>query len=129
MPGSRGAVIVVDDEEGMRSFMALVLQKAGFDVFTAEDGAACLKLLDRVTPRLVVLDVHMPGRDGTEVADIIRRRAREAPPILFATTDAQLDTVKRAVRAGGSDYLVKPFTPETLVARVDACLRGRRGRV
>jgi two-component system OmpR family response regulator len=126
---SRGAVIVADDEESIRSMMALVLQRAGFDVFTAADGAQCLSLLSRVKARLVVLDIHMPGRDGAEVAAMMREGGRDAPPILFATTDSTLDTVQRAMRAGGADYLVKPFTPETLVARVEACLRGRRGRV
>ena len=114
-------VLIVDDEKRIREVVEYALQKDGFRVSSVADGLAALAAVERDPPDLVVLDVMLPGMDGLSVCKKIR--AQRQTPILFLS--ARADEVDRIVglELGGDDYLVKPFSPRELVARVRAVLR------
>jgi two-component system, OmpR family, response regulator len=111
----------VDDEARIREVVQYALKKEGYRVSMVGDGAAALEVLERGDVDLVVLDVMMPEVDGLEVCR--RIRARASTPILFLS--ARSEEVDRIVglELGGDDYLVKPFSPREMVARVRAVLR------
>ncbi|MCZ7683768.1 MAG: response regulator transcription factor [Sandaracinaceae bacterium] len=114
-------VLVVDDEVRIREVVQYALEREGFRVSAVEDGAKAVDTLARGGFDLVVLDVMMPGADGLEVCR--RVRATSKVPILFLS--ARADEIDRVLglELGGDDYLVKPFSPRELVARVRAVLR------
>ncbi|MEO6598457.1 MAG: response regulator transcription factor [Polyangiaceae bacterium] len=114
-------VLIVDDEKRIREVVEYALQKDGFRVSSAADGLSALGAVERDPPDLVVLDVMLPGLDGLSVCRKIR--SQRQTPILFLS--ARADEVDRIVglELGGDDYLVKPFSPRELVARVRAVLR------
>ena len=120
MPSAKH-VLIVDDEKRIREVVEYALQKDGFRVSSAADGLAALAAVERDPPDLVVLDVMLPGLDGLSVCRKIR--SQRQTPILFLS--ARADEVDRIVglELGGDDYLVKPFSPRELVARVRAVLR------
>lgn len=120
------AILVVDDDAGLRRALRRVLSSHGFDVEVAAGGEEALEQL-RVRPYdLVVLDVMMPGSDGIEVCETLRAGGDELPVLMLTARDAVRDRVV-GLEAGADDYLVKPFANEELVARVRALLR-RSGR-
>ncbi len=115
-------LLVVDDEENLRSMLAAALQHHGFSVTTAEDGRQALELIPRIRPDLVLLDVMMPGLDGFDVC----RRLRDSgdrTPVLFLTARDATDDKVRGLTLGGDDYVQKPFSLDELVARAQAVLR------
>jgi two-component system, OmpR family, response regulator len=114
-------VLIVDDEKRIREVVEYALQKDGYRVSSVADGLEALAALERDPPDLVVLDVMLPGLDGLSVCR--RIRSQRQTPILFLS--ARADEVDRIVglELGGDDYLVKPFSPRELVARVRAVLR------
>ena len=124
----RAAVLVVDDEPGARGLAAAALDDAGFDVMEAEGGDHALRLLAAHEFATVVLDRSMPGLDGVEVLQWIRRTPAIAlTPVIFVTGHDDIDDVVSGLGGGADDYLVKPFSPDELVARVQALVRGRAG--
>jgi phosphate regulon transcriptional regulator PhoB len=114
-------VLVVDDEESVRELIELYLTKEGFDVILAKDGKEALRLNGEHHPDLIVLDLMLPGLDGWEVCKQIRSASRV--PIIMLT--ARAEEVDRVVglELGADDYVVKPFSPREMVARVKAVLR------
>jgi two-component system, OmpR family, response regulator len=121
-----GTILVVDDEANIADLVELYLRKEGFRVLkagTGEDGLAAAK---RERPRLVVLDVGLPGIDGLEVCRRLRAAAIQevtSVPVIFLTArDSEIDRIL-GLEMGGDDYLTKPFSPRELVARVKAILR------
>lgn len=114
-------VLVVDDEVRIREVVQYALEREGFRVSAVEDGSRAVELLSKSVFDLVVLDVMLPGLDGLEVCR--RVRATSKVPILFLS--ARSDEIDRVLglELGGDDYLVKPFSPRELVARVKAVLR------
>jgi len=114
-------VLVVDDERRIREVVEYALSKEGYRTSSASDGAQALAAFERDPPDLVVLDVMLPGIDGLELCRRMRRLG--STPILFLS--ARSDEVDRIVglEVGGDDYLVKPFSPRELLARVRAVLR------
>ena len=120
-------LLVVDDEDNLRSMLAAALRHHGFDVALEADGEGALRALSDRRPDLVVLDVMMPGIDGFEVCRRMRAD-NDLTPVLFLTArDATVDKV-RGLRLGADDYLEKPFSLDELVARIEAILR-RTGSV
>lgn len=118
-------VLVVDDDPHIRQLLVFALEKAGLSVREAGDGEAALADVDRATPDLVILDINMPKLDGLEVCR--RLRAKGDLPILFLSSrDDEIDRVL-GIELGGDDYVVKPFSPREVVARVQAILRRARG--
>jgi two-component system KDP operon response regulator KdpE len=114
-------VLVVDDDAGIRRLIRLELSSQDFRVIEAPDGVSALHMVESESPNLVVLDIMMPDMTGLEVLDAIRRR-RNVPVLLLTGRDQDADKV-RGLELGADDYLVKPFNPEELSARVRAILR------
>lgn len=122
---SRPSVLVVDDDAPVRRMLERTLGAEGYDVHVAPDGGAALAAVERAVPDLLVLDVAMPGLDGLAVARRLRGKRLSTPILLLTARDGVADRVA-GLDAGADDYLLKPFAPEELLARVRALLR--RGR-
>jgi two-component system OmpR family response regulator len=118
-------ILLVDDDAHIRQLLAFALGKAGMKTSEAGDGEEALKAVERDRPDLIVLDINMPRMDGLEVCR--RLRAEGDLPILFLSSrDDEIDRVL-GLELGGDDYVVKPFSPREVVARVSAILK-RGGR-
>jgi two-component system OmpR family response regulator len=118
-------ILVVDDDAHIREVLTFALGKAGMETREAGDGEAALASIERERPDLVVLDINMPRMDGLEVCR--RLRVSGDLPILFLSSrDDEIDRVV-GLELGGDDYVVKPFSPREVVARVSAILK-RGGR-
>jgi DNA-binding response OmpR family regulator len=118
-------VLVVDDEPKIREVVHDYLVDAGFSVVEAADGATALERIGAAPPDLVVLDLGLPGVDGLEVAREVRARSN-LPIIMLTARGEEIDRVV-GLELGADDYLVKPFSPRELVARVKAVLRRTDG--
>jgi two-component system response regulator ResD len=119
----RGSVLVVDDEPTIGEVVSAYLQRAGYETRVAADGFAALDAVSERSPDLIVLDLMLPGLDGLEVMRRVRERPdRSSAIILLTAKGAEADRVI-GLRLGADDYVVKPFSPAELVARVDAVLR------
>jgi two-component system, OmpR family, response regulator len=118
-------ILIVDDDPHIREVLSFALAKAGMETAQASDGEAALRAVDARRPDLVVLDINMPRMDGLEVCR--RLRAAGDLPILFLSSrDDEVDRVV-GLELGADDYVVKPFSPREVVARVAAILK-RGGR-
>ena len=117
----RVVVLNVDDYEAGRYATSRVLRQAGFDVLEAATGNEALDVTLREHPDLVLLDVNLPDVDGFEVCRRIRQTS--AVPVLMLTVRGEEEDVVRGLDLGADDYLTKPFSPKTLLARVRALLR------
>ena len=120
----RGSVLVVDDEPTIADVVSRYLQRAGYQTRSAGDGARALELAAEARPDLVVLDLMLPGMDGLEVMRRLREHGNghRLPVILLTAKGEENDRIV-GLRLGADDYVVKPFSPAELVARVDAVLR------
>ncbi|HJS91361.1 MAG TPA: response regulator transcription factor [Steroidobacteraceae bacterium] len=117
-------VLVADDDRDLRDLVGFTLTQAGYLVLKAQDGSAALRAVTDETPDLVILDINMPGASGFQVCEAIRRSSRV--PIMMLTVRGEEEDLVRALELGADDYLTKPFSPRTLLARAKALLR-RRG--
>jgi len=117
-------VLVVDDEEMVRDVLARYLERDGFDVDTANDGAAALEAIARDSPDLVLLDLMLPRVDGFEV--FRRIRGGRAPAVIMLTARGEETDRIVGLELGADDYVTKPFSPKEVVARVRAVLRRSR---
>ena len=112
-------ILAVDDQAMIRSLVQGILRKNGYEVITAESGEDCLRALEKTRPDLVLLDVDMPGMNGFETCREIRKTRPDLKcPIIFLTGRRTRDDVQTAMSAGGNDFLVKPFQPNTLEQRI-----------
>lgn len=116
------AILVVDDDAGLRRALQRVLSSHGFDVALAHDGADAVAQISLTPIDLVVLDVMMPGSDGIEICTRLRSMDRQLPVLMLTARDSVRDRVL-GLNAGADDYLAKPFANEELIARVRALLR------
>src|SRR5438105_189162 len=114
-------ILVVDDEPTIVEVVELYLQREGFNVLTAADGASALATVRRQRPDLVVLDLMMPGMSGLEVTREIQSGG--ALPIIMLTARGEETDRVVGLELGADDYVTKPFSPRELVARVKAVLR------
>ena len=119
---TNAAVLVVDDDGPIRRMLERTLSADGLTVSTVPDGGAALAAVERDVPDLVVLDIGLPGVDGLSVCRRLRAKGLGVPVLLLTARDAVSDRVT-GLDAGADDYLVKPFAPEELSARVRALLR------
>ena len=115
-------LLLVDDEENLRSMLTAALRHHGYDVVAVADGREALEAVPSVRPDLVVLDVMLPDVDGFEVCRRLRADGDHTPVLFLTARDGTEDKV-RGLTLGGDDYLVKPFSLEELVARTQALLR------
>ena len=114
-------ILVVDDDVALAEMIGIVLDSEGFTVDHAVDGAQALQAFDRVKPDLILLDLMLPGIDGIEVCRQIR--AKSGVPIIMLTARADTADVVQGLESGADDYVVKPFNPKELVARIRTRLR------
>jgi two-component system response regulator ResD len=119
--GTRGSVLVVDDEPVIADVVSRYLERAGYATEAAADGFEALKIAGEVHPDLVVLDLMLPGLDGLEVM----RELQQLRPtrVILLTAKGEANDRITGLQRGADDYVVKPFSPAELVARVDAVLR------
>ena len=115
------AVLVVEDEASIASFVAAYLKNAGFNVKTTASGNEALRIVDSEKPDLVVLDLMLPDLDGVEVCKRIRQQS-DLPVLMLTARDEDVDKII-GLEVGADDYMTKPFNPRELVARVRAILR------
>ncbi len=114
-------ILVVDDDRELRELIGFVLRDGGYTIVEAADGPAAVARHAADDPDLVILDVNLPGYDGFEVCRRIRERS--ATPVMMLTVRGEEADVVRGLDLGADDYLPKPFSPRTLLARVRALLR------
>jgi DNA-binding response OmpR family regulator len=114
-------ILIADDDRDLRELVGFSLAQAGFFVLKAADGTAAIDQFAAELPDLVILDINMPGRSGFEACEEIRRRSRV--PVMMLTARGEEADLVRALELGADDYLTKPFSPRTLIARVRALLR------
>ena len=118
-------VMVADDDQQIRTLLKSALELEGFRVRTAPDGNSAMALLEKCKPDLVVLDVMMPGLDGFQVLERVRKQCDI--PVIMLTAKHQKTCLYDALVNGADDYVTKPFSTPELVARIRAKLR-RAGR-
>jgi DNA-binding response OmpR family regulator len=118
---SQQAVLVVEDEASIASFVALYLKNAGYTVRTATTGGEALAQVNAQLPDMIVLDLMLPDIDGIEICKRIRQRS-DVPILMLTARDEDVDKII-GLEVGADDYLTKPFNPRELVARVKAILR------
>jgi DNA-binding response OmpR family regulator len=114
-------ILVVDDDLELLGLIGFALRQAGYLVIEAGDGSAALATFEREQPDLVILDVNLPGLNGFEVCR--RIRAEATTPIMLLTVRSGEEDQVYGLDSGADDYLTKPFSPRTLLARVRALLR------
>jgi two-component system response regulator ResD len=120
----RGLVLVVDDEPTITEVVSRYLQPAGYRARAAGNGALAVQLASEERPDLVVLDLMLPGMDGLEVMRRLRAAGNgDRLPVILLTAKGEATDRVIGLRLGADDYVVKPFSPAELVARVDAVLR------
>jgi DNA-binding response OmpR family regulator len=122
-PHTRGEILVVDDEPTIGEVVSRYLERAGYATRRAGDGDRALALHGERAADLVVLDLMLPGLDGLEVMRRIRKDRSRRPAIILLTAKGEESDRIVGLRLGADDYVVKPFSPAELVARVDAVLR------
>lgn len=122
--GWAGRILVVDDEPGIRDVCRLYLEREGFAVDEAGSMGAAVAAMERNRPALVILDLMLPDGDGL---DLCRRLVEEGLPVVVLTARADEADRVLGLELGADDYVVKPFSPRELVARVRAVLRRARG--
>ncbi|MBC1813240.1 response regulator transcription factor [Listeria booriae] len=120
-------ILVVDDESSIVTLLQFNIEKAGFDVVTAEDGRTGYELALAETPDLIVLDLMLPEMDGIEVCKQLRQDKVETPILMLTAKDDELDKII-GLELGADDYLTKPFSPREVVARIKAILRRSAGK-
>ena len=119
---TRPTLLLVDDEDNLRSMLEAALRHSGFDVHPVADGRSAIDATGTVRPDLIVLDVMLPDLDGFDVCKRLRTSGDRTPVLFLTARDGTEDKV-RGLTLGGDDYLVKPFSLEELVARITAVLR------
>lgn len=120
-------ILVVDDESSIVTLLQFNIEKAGFDVVTAEDGRTGYELALAEKPDLIVLDLMLPEMDGIEVCKQLRQDKVETPILMLTAKDDELDKII-GLELGADDYLTKPFSPREVVARIKAILRRSAGK-
>jgi two-component system, OmpR family, response regulator ResD len=121
--GARGHVLVVDDEPTIAEVVCRYLERAGYTTASAADGPSAVAAAAGAPTDLMVLDLMLPGIDGLEVMRRVRQSVRPAPAIILLTARGEESDRISGLSLGADDYVVKPFSPGELVARVDAVLR------
>ncbi len=118
---NKSTIMIIDDDEQMRQLIRTLLEKEGYTVIEATDGVHALFLIDKTAPQLLIVDVMMPYMDGFTLAREVKRSS-EVPLIFLSAKGEEWDKVQ-GLKLGGDDYIVKPFLPGELLARVESVLR------
>ncbi|MBU9722603.1 MULTISPECIES: response regulator transcription factor [Bacillaceae] len=116
-------VLVVEDDEMIRNLVEIYLEKEGYDVITAGDGEEAKEMFLQHSPCLVLLDLMLPKVSGEEVCQWIREQEKNEVSIIMLTAKISSEDKINGLKIGADDYVIKPFSPEELMARVEAVLR------
>ncbi len=114
-------ILIADDDRDLLGLIGFTLTQAGYLVVKAGDGPTAIKAFEAEQPDILVLDINMPGATGFQVCEVVRQSSRV--PIMMLTARGEEEDLVRALELGADDYLTKPFSPRTLLARVKALLR------
>lgn len=120
----KGNIIIADDDPDIREVLKMYLSKEGFRIIEAEDGDKVLDLFEKTKADILILDVMMPGLDGFEVCQLIRKKS-DVPVLFLSAKDDDVDKIV-GLGIGGDDFISKPFSPSVLTAKVKAHLRRNR---
>jgi two-component system alkaline phosphatase synthesis response regulator PhoP len=118
----KNKVLVVDDEQSIVTLLQYNLEQAGFEVITAMDGEEGKRIAETASPDIIVLDLMLPKLDGMEVCKQLRQEKIMTPILMLTAKDDELDKIL-GLELGADDYMVKPFSPREVIARVKAILR------
>ena len=118
------SILIVDDEQDIRQILSYNLRKEGFDTYEATNGEEGIRMVEKVNPDLVILDVMMPGMDGIEVCESIRKTSTN-PQVLICFLTARGEDYSQiaGLDAGADDYISKPIKPKVLISRINALIR------
>ena len=114
-------ILIADDDRDLLGLIAFTLTQAGYLVVRASDGPSAIHAFQGESPDLAVLDINMPGASGFQVCEAIRAKSRI--PVMMLTVRGEEEDLIKALDLGADDYLTKPFSPRTLLARIKALLR------
>ena len=121
---AKATILVIEDDPDIRELLSFSLGKEGWTVVAAEDGESGLAKLPSANPDCVVLDIMLPGMDGLEVLKALKAEpARKRLPVIMTTAKGEEADVVAGLELGAEDYVVKPYSPRVLVARIRAALR------
>ena len=126
-PAGPARILVVDDDARFRQSLTAMLEMVGYHCLAAGSGAEALRLLEEETPDLVLLDLLMPGMDGHQVLERVRRLGRDVG-IIIISVDTSWDSVKRTLRRGAENFIRKPYAPDEVLAAIETCLQKRELR-
>ena len=119
MKRKKTKILVCDDEHSILEVLKTILLSEGYDVVAATNGKAAIELFKKESPNLIILDISMPGMTGFEVLDVIRSYLGDKyVPVIFLTASIKIDHKLRALHGGAVDYLIKPVSPDELIARI-----------
>jgi len=110
-------VLIVDDQAHVRNILDFNLKRFGYEIYVAADGETALKMANKESFDVILLDIMLPNMDGVEVLDIMRKTANPTPVIVVSAKGEQTDII-RALKAGARDYIVKPFNMEVLFQKI-----------
>lgn len=117
-------ILLIDDEQDILEFLSYNLKKEGYKVFTASNGEEGVRMVQQISPSLILLDVMMPKMDGIETCQIIRKDLNITQPIIaFLTSRAEDYSQIAGFEAGADDYIPKPVRPRLLISKVESLLR------
>jgi two-component system alkaline phosphatase synthesis response regulator PhoP len=121
-------ILFVEDETNLRNSLSFILEREGFEVMCAATGEEALAAISHPRPDLILLDINLPGIDGFEVCNRLRRQpATAAIPIMLLSARTAVEDLVAGLERYADDYVTKPFQPRVLVARINALLRRRAG--
>jgi DNA-binding response OmpR family regulator len=115
-------ILVIDDDPGVQRAVRRTLEPAGYDIVTAADGCIAMSIFRATAPRLVVLDLRLPGKPGWDVCREIRNESKNVPILVLSAASDETTRVL-LLELGADDYMTKPFSPRELVAHVQAAIR------
>lgn len=121
---AKATILVIEDDPDIRELLSFSLSKEGWSVIMAADGEEGLAVLPTANPDCIVLDIMLPGMDGIEVLRTVKSdMARKRLPVILTTAKGEESDIVSGLELGAEDYVVKPYSPKVLVARIRAALR------
>ena len=124
MDAEKKTILIVDDDDVILTIAELALKRAGFEVTKCSSGMACLESLMYYIPDIILLDVEMPIMSGIQTLNVIKSNEKlEHIPVMFLTGATDQETVVAARSLGAAGYVVKPFIPQELIAKIKQILR------
>jgi len=126
---AKATILVIEDDPDIRELLSFSLSKEGWTILLASDGEEGLALLRSTNPDCVVLDIMLPGMDGLEILRALKADgARKRLPVIMATAKGEESDIVAGLELGAEDYVVKPFSPKVLAARIRSALRRAASR-